>query len=155
MPVDQIVQPGVQEGETYIASGTVVQTYIYDPAQVGNLVNGNLVSVEALTFPSQGPALIKKSTTTADAFMLGVVINAPTGGYTPGSVVMVQTEGFCLALFDAHNTTAGGYGLQSVTTAGSLVYNAAATNALTMCVVLENVTIASGTALVPVYLHRM
>lgn len=155
MPVDQLTNATAQEGETYIGGGQVVETYQYDSSQSGNLVNGTLVAVESLTSPSIGPALIKKATTTPDFLMLGVVINAPTGGYTPGSIVEVVVEGWCLALFDANNTTAGHLGLQSSTTAGSLTDSATATLGKTMCTILEAVTISSGTALVPVYVHKM
>ena len=155
MPVDQLVQSTTQEGLTYIGSGKVVEQYQFDPAGSGTIANGTLVSLQNLTSPSVGPVLIRQSTTTADFKMLGVAINPPTGGYLPGSIVQVVVEGYALALFDAHNTTAGHLGLQSVTTAGSLVDNAAATLGQTMCVVLESVTIASGTALVPVYVHKM
>lgn len=155
MPVDQIPNPAATESETYIGGGQVVEMYTYDSSQSGNLTNGMLVAIETLTAPSIGPALIKKATTTPDFLMLGIVINAPTGGYTPGSVVEVVVEGWALALFDANNTTAGHLGLQSSTTAGSLTDSATATLGKTMCTILEAVTIASGTALVPVYVHKM
>ena len=155
MPVDQIVQPTTQEGETYIASGNVIALHQFDPAGAGVILSGQLVSLQNLTAPSTGPVLIRQSTTVVDFKLLGIAINAPTGGYLPGSIVQVVVEGFVLALFDAHNTTAGHLGLQSVTTAGTLVDAAAATNAQTLGVVLEAVTIASGTALVPFYVHKM
>lgn len=155
MPVDLITNPTAEESESYISGGRVVEYYQYDSSQSGNLVNGTLVAMESLTSPSTGPALIKKATTTPDFLMLGVVTNAPTGGYAPGSVVEVCVEGFCLALFDANNTTAGHLGLQSSTTAGSLTDSATATLGKTMCTILEAVTISSGTALVPVYVHKM
>ena len=155
MPVDQITNPTAQESEAYISGGRVVEYYQFDSAGSGTMPNGTLVTLQALTSPSVGPALIRQSTTTADFKMLGVVTNAPTGGYLPGQVVEVCVEGFCLALFDAHNTTQGHLGLQSVTTAGSLVDSATATLGQTMCTVLETVVIAAGTALVPVYVHKM
>ena len=154
MPVDLIGNYNTQEGETYIGGGVVVEQYQYDPAQAGNLVNGNLVVFEDLTTPSIGPVLIKKSTTTADFRMVGIVINAPTGGYVPGSIVQVVVKGWCLALFDANNTVVNNLALQSTTTAGTLTNNAAATLGKTMGVVMEAVTIASGTALVPCYIGK-
>jgi hypothetical protein len=155
MPVDSIIQPTTEEGESYISGGRVVEYYQYDSAQSGNLVNGTLVAIETLTSPSVGPALIKKATTTPDFLMLGVIVNAPTGGVAPGGIAEVCVEGFCLALFDANNTTAGHLGLQGATTAGSLTDSATATLGKTMCTILESVTISSGTALVPVYVHKM
>jgi hypothetical protein len=154
MPVDQLVNPLAEENEPS-SNGSVVEYYQYDPAQSGNLINGNLVAFEDLTSPSTGPVLIKKATTTPDFRMLGVVVEAPTGGYTPGSAVAVQVEGPALALFDANNTSVNHLGLQSSTTAGSLTDSATATLGKTMCTIMEAVTIASGTALVPVYLHKM
>jgi hypothetical protein len=155
MPVDQIMNPTAEESETYISGGRLLEYYQFDPAGAGTMPNGTLVSLQNLTSPSVGPALIRQSTTVVDFKLLGVVTNAPTGGYVPGQVVEVCVDGFCLALFDAHNTTAGHLGLQSVTTAGSLVDAAAAVLGQTMCVVLEAVTIGAGTALVPVYVHKM
>lgn len=155
MPVDQIINSTAEEGETYISGGRVVEYYRYDPSASGNLINGTLVTLEALTSPSTGPVLIDKATTTPDFLMLGVIVNAPTDGVAPGGVAEVCVEGFCLALFDANDTTAGDLGLQSATTAGSLTESATATLGKTMCTILESVTIASGTALVPVYVHKM
>jgi hypothetical protein len=155
MPVDQITNPTAEEGEAYLGGGQVVEMYQYDPAASGNLLNGMTVALEALTSPSVGPVLIKKATTTPDFLMLGIVTGAPTGGYTPGQVVEVVVDGYALALFDANNTTAGHLGLQSSTTAGDLTDSATATLGKTMCTILSSVTIASGSALVPVYVHKM
>lgn len=155
-PVDQITNPTAEEGETYISGGRVLEYYQFDPAGSGTMPNGTVVSLQNLTSPSTGPALIRQSQTgTVDFKMLGVVTNAPTGGYLPGQIVEVCVEGFCLALFDANNTTAGHLGLQSSTSNGALTDNAAATLGKTLAVVLESVNIASGTALVPVYVHKM
>lgn len=154
MPVNQIVNPTAEEGEnaSYGNHSIMVE---YDSAQSGNLVNGTLVAIEGVTSPPTGPFLIKKTTTTPDFLMLGVVVNAPTGGVAPGGVAEVLTEGICQALFDANNTTQGGLGLQSSTTAGSLTYSATATLGKTMCTILQTLTISSGTALVWVYVHKM
>lgn len=157
MPVNQLVNPLAEEGES-ASYGAVVEYFQYDPAQSGNLVNGNLVSMEALTAPSTGPVLIKKSTTTPDLLFVGIVVNAPTGGYTPGSAVAVLVKGVALALFDANNTTAGQIAIQSSTTAGTCTEG---TDAATVQVgtvvgiILESVTIGSGTALVPLYVNKM
>jgi hypothetical protein len=158
MPTDQLVNPaglytaGTAGGPVYTAGETVLQA-IYDPGQVGNLVNGNLVSLMPVTAPATGPVNIKKSTTTADAYVLGVVVGATGTGYPPGSNVQVQILGLCLCLFAA-TTTAGHYALQGTGTAGTLIDSATATNGVTLGVILSSVTIAAGTALVPVYLDR-
>jgi hypothetical protein len=154
MPTDQLVNPLAEENED-ASYGRVVLTMQYDPAASGNLVNGNAVCFEDLTTPSTGPVLIKKTTTTADFRMLGIVVDAPTGGYAPGSAVQVCVEGFCLALFDANNTVVNELGLQSTTTAGTLTVSSTATLGKTMGTILEAVTIGSGTALVPFYVHKM
>lgn len=153
-PSKELVNPLAEEGEDASYS-SVVEYYQYDPAASGNLVNGNLVCFEDLTAPATGPVLIKKATTTPDFRLLGIVVDAPTGGYTPGSSVAVLVEGVGLALFDANNTVVNNLGIQSSTTAGTLTNSATATVGKTMCVIMEAVTIASGTALVPVYVHKM
>ena len=153
-PAKELVNPLAEEGED-ASYGGVVQYFQYDPAASGNLVNGNLVVLEDLTAPSTGPVLIKKATTTPDFRMLGVVASAPTGGYTPGSSVEVVTEGVCLALFDANNTVVNHLAICSSTTAGTLTDSSTATVGKTMGTILEAVTISSGTALVPIYLHKM
>lgn len=153
-PSKELVNPLAEEGEDASYSG-VVEYFQYDPAQSGNLVNGNLVVFEDLTAPSTGPVLIKKATTTPDFRMLGIVVDAPTGGYTPGSSVAVITEGIVLALFDANNTVVNNLAICSSTTAGTLTNSATATVGKTMGTIIEAVTIASGTALVPIYLHKI
>jgi hypothetical protein len=153
-PSKELVNPLAGEGEDASYS-SVVEYYQYDSAASGNLVNGNVVALEDLTAPSTGPVLIKKATTTPDFRMLGVVVDAPTGGYTPGSSVAVLVEGIALVLFDANNTVVNHLGIQSSTTAGTLTDSSTATLGKTMALVLEAVTIASGTALVPCYVHKM
>lgn len=154
MPLDQLTNPTAQESETYIGGGQVIETYQYDPAQSGNLVNGNLVVFEDLTAPSIGPVLIKKATTTPDFRMVGIVINAPTGGYAPGSIVQVCVKGWCLALFDANNTVVNNLGICSSTTAGTLTNSVSATTGKTLGTIMSAVTISSGTALVPFYVSK-
>ena len=124
MPAKQLVNPLAEENET-ADYGNVVLVCEYDSSQSGNLVNGNVVAVE--TESSNTTLLIKKATTTPDFLMLGVVVDAPTGGYAPGSAVHVLVEGFTQVLFDANNTTAGHLGLQSSTTGGTLTDSSTAT----------------------------
>jgi len=158
MPTDQLVNPaglftaGTAGGPVY-TTGVVVVQAIYDPAQSGNLLNGNLVELEPITAPATGPILVKKSATVADNYILGVVVGAPTGGYAPGSNVQIQTQGVCLCLFAA-TTVAGNFAIQGTGTAGTLAGSGTATTGVTMGVILSAVTISAGTALVPVYLDR-
>jgi hypothetical protein len=58
-----------------------------------------------------------------------------------------------LGLFGA-TTTAGHFANVGATTAGTFVDSATPTNNLTMGTILSSVTIAAGTALVPMYLGR-
>lgn len=90
-----------------------------------------------------------------DFLMWGIVVDPPTGGYTPGSAVMVLVRGIAQCLFDANNTTAGHLAIQSSTTAGTLTDSATATLAKTMGTILQTATISSGTALVWVAVGKM
>jgi uncharacterized protein involved in propanediol utilization len=151
MPVNQLVNTLGQSGETPGTGGFVMQMQ-YDPAASGNLLSGNIVAIETGTTT---PWLIKKATTTPDFLMWGVVVDAPTGGNTPGSSTTVLVEGIAQVLFDANNTTAGHLALQSSTTAGTCTDSATATLAKTLGTILQTLTISSGTALVWVAVHKM
>lgn len=153
-PANQLVNPLAEEGEAASYGAHVINVQ-WDPTASGTLVNGNVVALLDLTAPSTGPVQVKKATTTPDFRMLGVVVSAPTGGYLPGAAVEVVTEGIALVLFDANNTVVNHLGIQSSTTAGTLTDSATATLGKTMCTILEAVTISSGTALVPCYVHKM
>lgn len=149
MPVDQLVNPLAEENEG-ASYGRVVEYFQYNPAASGNIQNGTAIKSIDLTAPSTGPILITPTSTTPDNRFVGIVVDAPTGGYTPGSSVAVCVAGPCLALFDANNTVVNEFGIQGATTAGTLTISATATLGRKFIVVLEAVTIASGTALVPV-----
>lgn len=151
MPTNQLVNTLNQSGDGF-GTGALVEYFEYDSAQSGNLLNGNVVAIETGTTT---PWLIKKVTTTPDFLMWGVVVTAPTGGYTPGSAVAVLIRGVAQVLFDANNTTAGHLALQSSTTAGTCTDSATATLAKTMGTILQTVTISSGTALVWVAVGKM
>lgn len=154
-PAKQIVNPLGEENEA-ADYGNVVLVCQYDPAQSGNLINGNVVCFEDLTAPATGPVLIKKTLHgTVDFRMIGVIVDAPTGGYAPGQACHVLVEGFAQVLFDANNTVVNNLGVQSATTDGTLTNSSTATVGKTMASILEAVTIASGTALVPCYVHKM
>lgn len=151
-PVNQLVNTLGQSGETPGTGGFVMQME-YDSSQSGNLVDGTVVAIEANN--SGPPFLIKKVTTTPDFLMWGVVVDAPTGGYAPGASVSVLVEGVAQVLFDANNTTQGHLAIQSSTTAGTCTDSATATVGKTLGTILQAVTIASGTALVWVAVHKM
>jgi hypothetical protein len=153
MPVNQIVNTLGQSGETP-GTGSFQMQMEYDSAQSGNLNTGNVVAIESGTTT---PWLIKKVTTTPDNYMWGVVVDAPTGGYTPGSSVAVLIEGIVQVLFDANNTTAGHGAIQSSTTAGTCTDSGTATITAgrTLGIILQTATISSGTALVWVAVHKM
>ena len=149
-PAKTLTNPLAEEGESASYNGLVMEIQ-YDSAATGNLVSGTLVAIET----GSGPFVVKKATTTPDFLMLGVVVDAPTNGVAPGGVATVLVEGITQALFDANNTTAGHLALESSTTAGTLTDSATATLGKTMGTILQTVTIASGTALVWIYLHKL
>jgi len=153
MPVNQLTNFSGEENESQTI-GHFELICQYDSSQSGNLVNGTLVAIESLS-SSTSPILIKKATTSPDFYMLGVVVNAPTGGVAPGGAVEVLTHGVVQCLFDANNTTAGHLALQSSTTAGCLTDSSTATLGKTMGTILQSVTISSGTALVWVLVGKM
>jgi hypothetical protein len=152
MPVNQLVNTLGQSGETP-GTGSFQMQMEYDPAQSGNLNNGNVVAIEANNVGP--PFLIKKVTTTPDFLMWGVVVDAPTGGYTPGSSCSILVHGVVQVLFDANNTTQGHLAIQSSTTAGTCTDSATATVGKTLGTILQAVTISSGTALVWVAVGKM
>lgn len=152
MPTDQLVNPSAEENED-ASYGREVRYFQYNPAASGNLVNGQAVKFIDLVTPSTGPLLITSTTTTPDNRFVGIVVDAPTGGYAPGALVAVCVGGVCLALFDANNTVVNDFGIQGSTTAGTLTNASAATLGRKFVVILEAVTIGSGTALVPVLIQ--
>jgi hypothetical protein len=145
MPDTQLTEPFGTEGEQWL-SNLQIEEYSYDVAQSGNLVNGTVVIFES-TSTSQ-PPLIKAATTTPAFTTAGVIINAPTGGYVPGSIVQVVTHGVTQILCDANNTTSGHLLITGSTTAGTATDSATVTAGKTIARCLQTVTIASGTALV-------
>jgi hypothetical protein len=153
-PAKQITNPLAEEGET-ADNGNLVLVIEYDSAGSGNLVNGTVVAIETVASATGVTKLIKKVTTTPDFLMLGVIVDAPTGGVAPGQAAHVLVEGIAPVLFDANNTTAGHLALQSSTTAGSATDSATATLGKTLGTILASVTISSGTALVDTYVHKM
>ncbi len=153
MPVNQLTNPLAEENEPQ-SNGAVVETLKYDPAASGNLINGTVVSIEV---SDTGPPFVIKASvhTTVDFLMWGVIVGAPTGGYTPGSACLVLVRGIVQVLFDANNTTHGHLAVQSATTDGTATDSATATLAKTLGTILQSVTISSGTALVWVAVGKM
>jgi hypothetical protein len=151
MPNTQLTNPTGEEGESNSYSLLTIDL-LYDStiASTIPLNNGNVVVLEV----TNQPFVIKKNTTTADFLFIGVVVNAPTGGYLPGQVVEVCTQGITQVLMDANNTTAGHMAVQSATTAGTGTDSATGTLGKTIGTLLETKTIASGTALVWCYVGK-
>ena len=131
-----------------------------DASQATPLPVGSLVQLKPYsgpgTNPRSTPPTIIASATTADFELLGIV----TGGgnsedangvvsVAAGQVAKVAVIGSVVqALFDANNTTVGHLAVQSTTTAGACTDSATATVGKTVGVILQAVTIGSGTALV-------
>lgn len=162
MPVNQLSNPTAEENETWSTSNEIIEV-LYDPSVTATttLTNGMVVQVtggytvaggDVTSVGAAGAApypVIRKTTTTPNFATLGVVVNAPTGGYVPGSVVQVCVSGIADVLCDANNTTFGGLLITGSTTAGAATYSASATLGKTIGVALATTTISSGTALVP------
>ena len=144
-----------------------IETYQVDPAYTGGPIPvGTVVKLETIatgTITGDGsytPAYVTPTTTTATFTMFGVVVGGSTLGSSAapaavsgvaigaGQIAMVCVHGVCQILFDANNTTSGHLALQSTTTAGSATDSATATVGKPLGMVLQTVTIASGTALV-------
>jgi hypothetical protein len=131
-----------------------------DSSQATALPLGSLVEIVNYTGPGTGarstPPTIKASSTTADFKLLGIVTAGGNSedangvvSVAAGQVAKVAVIGSVVqALFDANNTTAGHLAVQSTTTAGTCTDSATATAGKTVGVILQAVTIATGTALV-------
>lgn len=156
MPNTTLTTPTGQENEQWGTSQTI-EEYQYDPsvAVTVPLLNGMVViisggynagdqtSVTLANYP-----VIQKATTTPGYNNIGVVVNAPTGGYLPGSIVQVCTKGVAQVLCDANNTTFGNLLIAGSTTAGAATAAASPTSGKTIAKCLQTATISSGTALV-------
>jgi len=133
----------------------------------GPLPFGTVVQIEPYTGPgTTNPptvATCQPSSTTADQYILGVIVGGQTdnlvdgNAVAPGRVAQVQVVGIAQVLCDA--TTTAGYPLvQSAATAGAAkctTSGAAPTNGEGIGVALQAVTISSGTALVWALLKPM
>lgn len=139
--------------ETYVwsAANTTATPALGQIVKFGTTSQGGTLSGDGAYTPIQ----VILTTTTVDFTHVGVVIGGSAFGVAPvlGGLVMVATEGVVQALFDANNTTAGHLANFSTTTAGTCTDSATATLGKTMGVILQTVTISSGTALVWIHAH--
>ena len=105
MPDTQLTNPNAEESEQWSTS-QVIEEYLYDPTATSTtpIVNGDVVVMYGGYTPSLGTTsttvvstsaipVVRRATTTPGAITVGVAINAPTGGYLPGSVVQVVVKG--------------------------------------------------------------
>ena len=158
MPDTQLSNPSGNAGELF-STAQVIEEYVYDPTVTSTTVlnNGNVVILYGWYNPAAGTTsataaaagtypVVRKATTTAAFTNIGVVVNAPTGGYVPGQVVQVVTKGLAYVTMDANNTTAGHLMLAGATTAGAATDSATALAGKQIGVCLVSTTISSGTA---------
>ena len=154
MPSKSLVNPtGVEAGVVDLGSQFV--SVQFDPAGSGVILNGQIVKFKATSVGLAGEPVGILTTTTGDFAFIGVAVNAPAGGYTPGQVMQLQTDGVCSVLMDAVNTVEGQLCIQSALTAGAGSNSATATLGKTLGVVLQTQTIASGVLPTLVYLRIM
>ena len=106
-----IGDPGAQESEAAEIGNTYVQVVNGDTV---SLAIGTLVEVVIPFDPTAGAFTVKRSATTADFLLLGIVAGQ---AIAVGGSGRVTTEGVALALFDAA-TTQGDVVTQSTGTAG-------------------------------------
>jgi len=151
MPLDQITNPTGLQGDYGITTSIHTHDFLFNPGDPNPLLNGQGVipSIDA-----NGFARVTRSGTTADNRIIGVAVNAPTGGYPGGFVCSIVVDGVAQALFST-STTAGHYMTAANTVAGAFADTATFTAGSTIGQILQTVTISSGTALVWVYIHKM
>ena len=141
--------------ETYLwlASNTTATPALGQIVKFGTTSQGGTITGDGAYTPIQ----VILTTTSVDFTHCGVVVGGTSWGSIPvvGGLVMVATEGVVQALFDANNTTAGHLANFSTTTAGTCTDSATATLGKTMGVILQTVTISSGTALVWIHAHMV
>jgi hypothetical protein len=157
MPDIALSDPIGQESEQWYTTQRV-EEYQYDPAvTTPNLTNGMVVVLYGGYLPGTGDEtnvttsqypVIRQASTTPGYNNVGVVVNAPTGGYAPGSIVQVCVGGIAQVLCDANNTTFGKLLVAGSTTAGAATAASTPTEGETIAVCLATTTISSGTALV-------
>lgn len=136
------------------------EQFLYDPTATSQqLTNGMTVIIYGGYTPSTNTVsttvvsataipVIRIAPTTPPYTIIGVVIHAPTAGYSPGQVVDVCVRGVTQVLCDANNTTYGHLLIGGSTTAGAATDASSPTAGKTIAVCLQSATISSGTALV-------
>jgi hypothetical protein len=141
-------------GYTYSTNTTVAST-------------GTNVAVTFGSFGSPGSVPVIRKTSIAGALfgILGVVVNAPTGsianaatptvtgGYQPGQIVQVCTQGIAGMLFDATNVVPGQFGVWGTTTPGVGHANATITAGDTFGVPLAYLAAPTNNGLVPTFIN--
>jgi hypothetical protein len=162
MPDIQLTTPTGEEGEGWGTSQRI-EEYLYDPAVAATttIANGNVVIIsggyssaaDQTNVTATNVPVVRLATTTAAFTNIGVAVNAPTGGYVPGQIVQVCTEGVAPVTCDANNTTFGHLLVAGATTAGAATDSATATAGKTIATCLATTTIASGTANVYAWVH--
>lgn len=124
MPDTQLTNPAAQDNEVWGTAQTI-EEYVYwsTAATPPNLQNGQIVQVVGggsysggIFTPSGSPGSVTSAllpyiapiTNTSVGFKaIGVVTNAPTGGYTNGSVVQVVTKGMAAVLVQGTSSAIG------------------------------------------------
>ena len=144
MANEQISNPAADESEGTSIGNAYIQ-----------VVNGDTVSLPLGTIVSvvsgftSGPFQVKRTPTTADFFIIGVVSGAaiPVGG-----VGRITVEGLAAVTMDG-NTTAGDLCITSSTTAGQGKDSATVTAGKTVGVILNTQTGGAGST-AQVYVHK-
>lgn len=178
MPDIQLTNPAGLLNNPW-STAQVIEEYLYDPtvtaATTGytgttagtgvGLINGQCIilyggytvatnTTSATVVSTTAVPVVRRTSIAASLFtMIGVVVNAPAGGYLPGSIVQVVTSGAAYAILDANNVTFGQYAVYGTTTSGAATAAATILTGKTLGVILATTTIASGTAVVPVYIN--
>lgn len=154
MPSKQLTDPLGQSGEAFDSGEQFVYVQ-FDPAGSGVIINGSIVKFKAVLASITAQPLAILTSSTGDFTFIGVAVNAPAGGYTPGQVMKIQTDGLCQVLFDANNTTYGHLAIQSAATAGNATDSATATLGKTLGIIMQTTTIGAANTLQLVYLRIM
>ena len=127
MPNTQLTNPAAQDNEVWGTAQTI-EEYVYWNAATTppNLQNGQVVYIAGggsfngsiFTVNTGGvtsayvPYVAPITNTSLGVRAIGVVVNAPTGGYTNGSVVQVVTKGMAAVqvyIASAGSSAIGGY----------------------------------------------
>jgi hypothetical protein len=160
MPIGQLDNPAAANSDIYSGlTGAQLETTDIDCVNGDSvaLISGTLVEVVTPYVSGAGVKFqVKRSSTTVDFLLLGVVVGAPTGGVPVGGICQVRTEGPVNMLMDNSSTTLGHPVIQSTTTLGNGHDNSTtAVLGQTIGVCLQTLTISAVNTLVSVLLHKM